>query len=183
MPALVAQVEADEATQIVLGRMATVDDVVATQLIYHPYAGVGYVVDRTTLGQRRPLSVHTMVDLRNGAPAICEAWPELAQGVDDCEIPGPSPIVDARTARRQSRHCVLRALLKRKFSLRHPALVEVDYVSPLYKPNWILDLRINDQDRRVRVLVDGLNGGYHVVGWLTNDNRDCNPPVSEQSSK
>lgn len=163
MPALTAQVGADEAAAIIIGRASVVEEVVASHLIHHPYAGFGYVVDRATFGQKRHLNVHTMVDLRNGSPAICESWPELAQGVDDRKLCGPLPIIDAHTARRQSRHCVLRALLKRRFSLRQPTLTEVAHVRPLYKPNWILDLRIRGDDRIARVLVDGLSGRHHAV--------------------
>lgn len=180
MPALVPQIEADEAISIIVGRASAVEEVVATRLIYHPYAGVGYVVDRTTFGQSRPLSVHTMVDLRNGSPAICEPWPELAPGVDDRDVPGPTPIIGERTARRQSRHCVLRALLKRRFALRQPVLTEVEYISPLYKPNWILDLRIRGTGGMARVLVDGLSGRHHSMASPSNASGDGTTPVSER---
>lgn len=180
MPVLAVQIGADEATSIVL-RRAPDAEASPAELFHHPFAAISYQVDHGVFGRRLPLRVHTMVDLCSGSPAICGPWPAPTTEIDDDEVVGPSPVVDLRTAEREASHGVLRALLKRRFSLRQPNLRQLECLSPLYKPNWLVDLRLDTGNSVLRVLVDGLNGSYHPVGPLHGrDDGHRRPPDSTQ---
>ena len=159
MPTIPVQVSAAEAEEIVCARLPVAGPVKA-RLLHHPYSGLVYRVEQSALGRRLTLHVHTLVDLCSGAAAVCTPWPQLMEDPGAESIQGPNPVLTSAAAEDQARQCVVRTLLHRRFSLRHPRIELVQQCSVMGKPNWLVTIEGN---RHFGVLVDGLSGIYHTV--------------------
>lgn len=131
-------------------------------LIYHPFAGFVH-------GMRLPRSkeesqVHTLVDRLTGKTFITDPWPKMRQASQKhAQVQDPRwNSVNFEDARLRSRRLVSTASL-RKMKLGHNSKIrEIVSYERIWKPNWLLSGRLGSQ--KIQVLVDGMNGGYYVVG-------------------
>lgn len=160
--ALPVAVDRDEARRLVLARIPTADIVSAT-LLHHPYAGFLFDVVQSPIGARMEGKAYTMVDLCSGSTALCDPWPDLVGIPPEVKLAGPAPTVSEKGLDRQAQQYVIRALIHRRLSLHHPTVTLVARVAPLYKPNWLLAVRTDDNS--FGVLVDALSGLYHTLRW------------------
>ena len=160
------QFRSQDAAALVRRRLpgARIDTVDAT---HHEYLGVIHRVDYGAgRAARSNHLVHSLVDRAAGSALIA---PEFARHTEPIARPqgvitgAGSLAIDA--AERVSRRVVETSVMRRSrlglaFEL---ALVEV--VDPVWKPNWLVTAQW--RGRRVRVLVDGLNGEH----W--SDSQSC----------
>lgn len=131
-------------------------------LTYHPFAGFVH-------GMRLPRSksesqVHTLVDRLTGKTFITDPWPALRPvSQKHAQVQDPHwNSVDFEEARMRSRKLVSTASL-RKMKLGHNSRIrEIEGHEKIWKPNWLLTGHLGKQ--KLQVLVDGMNGGYYVVG-------------------
>ena len=130
-------------------------------LHYYPLTGVSFILQAV----RGPASridgrvFHTVTDRATGSIATSEAW-ELGDVADvdasavwkEYEPAGDEAKRSVVTAARQTLTTrLLRTVrLGGQFELRVNQVID-----PLWKPNWLY----TDKNKRVQILVDGLNGG------------------------
>src|SRR5690606_18866848 len=65
-------------------------------------------------------------------------------------------------ARNRATRIICAARLRRFRLAQHCDLEELESYELIWKPNWLLTGTIGTQ--KFKILVDGLNGGYYVVG-------------------
>ena len=130
-------------------------------LHYYPLTGVSFILEAA----RGPASridgrvFHTVTDRATGSIATSEAW-ELG---DVADVDASAVWREYEPADDEVRRSVvmaarqtLTARLLRTLRLGGRFELGVDQViDPLWKPNWLY----TDKNKRVQILVDGLNGG------------------------
>ena len=157
-PALLTR---EQASASVRAKAATFEVDSAT-LSYPPFAGFVHAMALPrTMEESR---IHTLVDRLTGKTFITDPWPELRQaGAGSGRVEDPLwNSISFEDARLRSRRLVATASL-RKMKLGHNSRIrEIQSHEKIWKPNWLLAGRLGDQE--LKVLVDGMNGGYYVVG-------------------
>lgn len=157
---LPAQLDGAEAADLVLRKLPGWT-CRSARLLHHPYAGFRFHLEHRPLGGRVRADLHVLVDLRSGAASTSDSWPTPSCAADDASVQGPAPVVTAEDAHQSARQCLMRTVLLRRLSLHHPSVQLTDTMLPLYKPNWLLTLAA--EQATIRVLVDALTGGYHIL--------------------
>lgn len=157
-PALLTREQASAAVRA----KAAAFEVESASLSFHPFAG--FIHSMTLPRTRAESTIHTLVDRLTGKTFITDPWPELrhtASGQGRVDDPRWNSI-SFENARMRSRHLVATASL-RKMKLGHNSRIrEIHSYEMIWKPNWLLVGKLGDQE--LKVLVDGMNGGYYVVG-------------------
>lgn len=136
------------------------------ELSHHPFSGFvhGYRTASRWAGESR---IHTLVDRLTGKTFITDPWPPLlaAEGepaaVGHVADPGWNTI-GFEAARQRSGRLVSTAIMRKNKLGRDAGIREVASHELIWKPNWLLEAALGD--RKLRILVDGMNGGYYVVG-------------------
>ncbi len=137
---------------------------VDTRLVHHPYAGFVYVVEQRVFGSRLRGIAHVLVDLATGATATSDPWldPKGVAAGEDIETL-VEPNVTHAEAQVNARQCAVRTALHRRRALIPLDVELTDSYAVLLKPNWLVQLVLPNAGGRVDVLVDALNGGYHLM--------------------
>ena len=117
-------------------------------LHYYPLTGVSFILQAA----RGPASridgrvFHTVTDRATGSIATSEAW-ELG---DLADVDASAVWKEYEPAGDEAKRSVVTAVrLGGQFELRVNQVID-----PLWKPNWLY----TDKNKRVQILVDGLNG-------------------------
>lgn len=158
---LVAQFTAEDAAAVVRRRLRGVR-VHEVEPTHHEYAGF---VHRVAFGRSRATRadqlVHTLVDRVAGSALIAPPFPQATTAGD--RPAGPitgRPAGETGTAQQEriARRVVETAMMRRSRLGRSFEVALVDTVDAVWKPNWLV--RGEHRGRRIRVLVDALNGQH-----------------------
>ncbi|WP_279402288.1 hypothetical protein [Arthrobacter sp. JCM 19049] len=133
----------------------------SARLLHHPFAGFQFQVPQPA---RRQRAAHVLVDYYSGKAFLSDPWRlEDAAGLDLAKVKDPKwNTIDFETARHKAAALVRTASMRKAKLAWRGGVKEQSCVRTVWKPNWMLQARIADQD--YRIMVDGLNGGYFVVG-------------------
>ena len=139
----------------------------AARLRWHPFAGFVYRVEHPLIRLTgRPQRAYTLVDRLSGSAALTDPWPPLGELTEEqrgeCVADPGWNSVDLDEARFRAKRLVATATMRRNRLSRAAEITEIGAYETLWKPNWLLTGRLGD--RELTVLVDGLSGGYYVVG-------------------
>ena len=136
------------------------------ELRQHPFSGFIYRFRHP--GSKRLLEerLHTLVDRFTGSAFITEAWaaPVVLKSLSqESRVSDPHwRSITFEEARQRATEMIRAASLRRyRLMLRRP-LEELESYELIWKPNWLLTGTL--MDRQLRILVDGLNGSFYVVG-------------------
>lgn len=115
---------------------------------------------------RRQERLNTLVDRYTGKAFVTDPWPALTladEGVRRDEVSDPGwNSTSFETARRRAARLVATIAVRHLRLAGNPHVKETESHELVWKPNWLLSGELHN--RPVRILVDGLNGGYYVVG-------------------
>lgn len=139
---------------------------IGVSLTHHPFSGFVHLVRHPGLPKDADSSIHTLVDRLTGRAYITEAWPLIEHASDACDFervtdPGWNTITYEQ-ARENATRLLRTAALRRYRLARFHTVEEQDGFELIWKPNWVLSAVLDN--REFKVLVDGLNGGYYVIG-------------------
>lgn len=135
---------------------------VRTALYHHPMLGVAFQW-RRPLAQ--PMLAHALVDLVGGRAYAAEHWDDvefvdIGEVAVSSQLRPPQPAVSPQQAKESARRLVNGVLLRRR-RLDFAGRLEA-YGEPVLfgKPNWWVSGMYDN--RRVELIVDGLNGNHYV---------------------
>lgn len=137
------------------------------ELRYHPFSGFvhSFVVPKFR-NPRRQERLNTLVDRYTGKAFVTDPWPALTlvdEHVRRDEVSDPGwNSTSFETARRRAARLVATIAVRHLRLAGNPQVKETESYELVWKPNWLLSGELHN--RPVRILVDGLNGGYYVVG-------------------
>ena len=153
-------VDADHAAKVLQVKAPDLKVMSAT-LRRHPFAGFEFHVPALA---GRGGTARALVDYYSGKAFISDRWEsDPVLKIDDVEaVSDPSwNSISFETARQRAKALLSTAALRKARLAWKGGVKETASVEKVWKPNWILDVRI--QGRNYRVIVDGLNGGYFFI--------------------
>jgi len=158
------EVLSKNAAESLLLRRAPGSTCIDTRLVHHPYAGFVYFVEQQAFGSRLRGIAHVLVDLATGATATSDPWldPQGVAAGEEIETL-VEPNINHVEAQINARQCAVRTALHRRRALIPLDVELTSSYAVLLKPNWLVQLALPDAGGRVDVLVDALNGGYHLM--------------------
>lgn len=136
-------------------------EVLDARMRHHPFAG--FIYELPALSGKKT-TAHTLVDYYTGKVFISDQWVEAEPGIDeevDAVLDPSWNSITFEDARARSKALLSTAALRKARLAWKGGVEEVASVEKVWKPNWILDVKI--QKNRYRVMVDGLNGGYFFI--------------------
>lgn len=135
-------------------------------LRFHPFAGFVHHVRNPMFGATRGTRAYTLVDRSTGKVFVTDPWPPLERVAEDDACPvapeHPGLALSMAQARALAARTVSVAALQ-KFRLARTSVITVtDEHELIWKPNLLLTC--HGRSGEIRILVDGLNGNYCVLG-------------------
>ena len=136
------------------------------RLRWHPFSGFVFAVRHPLNAGGSPKRAFTLVDRLSGQATLTDPWPQLgelsAAQAGEC-VPDPGwNSIDADEAALRAHRLVSTAALRRNRLATSAEITVLRAVESLWKPNWLLTGALDG--RSLTILVDGINGGYYVVG-------------------
>lgn len=135
-------------------------------LRFHPFAGFVHHVRNPMFGATHGTRAYTLVDRSTGKVFVTDPWPPLERAAEEDaglvapEHPGLA--LSMEQARALAARTVSVAALQ-KFRLARTSVITVaDEHELVWKPNLLLTC--HGRSGEIRILVDGLNGNYYVLG-------------------
>ena len=135
---------------------------VRTDLYHHPMLGVAFQWERPLA---QPMQAHAIVDLVGGRAYAAEHWDNIDFVAIDqvpvsSELTPPAQVISTDQAEEGARRLINGVLLRRR---------RLDFAGrlrqcgkPVYfgKPNWWIQGEY--QNRKLEIIIDGLNGNHYV---------------------
>lgn len=133
----------------------------SARLRHHPFAGFRFHVPQPGGGGKQ---AHVLVDYYSGKAFLSDPWRTIAAA--DAKLDAVADpqwnTIDFQTARERAESLVRTAAMRRARLAWRGGTREVHSVETVWKPNWLVSSSIAGRD--YRIMVDGLNGGYFVIG-------------------
>lgn len=152
----------DQDSQRILAAKAPGLRVESAKLRHHPFAGFIFEVPQLA---GRSGQAHVLVDYYSGKAFVCDPWQAEDAETDHVLDRVADPqwnTIDFDTARRRAKALLSTAALRRARLAWRGGVREKSSVAKVWKPNWMIEASL--EKKSYRVMVDGLNGGYFIIG-------------------